>query len=66
MELIVNIAAAAITSAIVTKILATHYFKIMDGYVKDMCNATMESNHKVLLTVRNHKRITDKERNIND
>lgn len=31
---------SAITSVIVTKILATHYFKIVDGYVKDVCDRT--------------------------
>lgn len=33
---------AATTSVIVTKILATHYFEIVDGYVKDMCSKTKE------------------------
>ena len=33
---------SAITSAIVTKILATHYFKIVDGYVEDVCSRTKD------------------------
>mgnify|MGYP005789255877 FL=1 len=33
---------SAITSVIVTKILATHYFKIVDGYVKDVCDRTKD------------------------
>lgn len=28
------------TSIIITKILATHYFKIVDGYVKEMAKMT--------------------------
>ena len=31
---------AIIASVITTKILATHYFKIVDGYVEDVCNQT--------------------------
>lgn len=31
---------AVIASVATTKILATHYFKIVDGYVKDMCQQT--------------------------
>lgn len=27
-------------SAITTKILATHYFEIVDSYVKEMCDVT--------------------------
>ncbi len=37
-----SIASSIVTSAIVTKILATHYFKIVDGYVDDMCQKTKE------------------------
>ncbi len=37
-----------ITSTIVTKILATHYFKIVDGYVDDMCKKTREFVNSVL------------------
>lgn len=39
---IICMAIAAATSVIVTKILATHYFEIVDGYVKDMCSKTKE------------------------
>lgn len=34
------IISSIITSAVVTKILATHYFKIVDGYVEEMCEKT--------------------------
>lgn len=37
-----SIIGAVIASVIVTKILATHYFKIVDGYVEDMCRKTKE------------------------
>ena len=40
MEITICIICSVIASAITTKILATHYFKIVDGYVDDMCNKT--------------------------
>ena len=40
MEIVVCIICSAVTSVAVTKILATHYFKIVDGYVDDICNKT--------------------------
>lgn len=44
----ISIIASAITSVIVTKILAAHYFKIVDGYVEDMCDLTNRSNESTL------------------
>lgn len=38
MEFILFVGISVITSAVVTKILATHYFKIVDGYVKSVVN----------------------------
>lgn len=35
---ILNVGISIITSAVVTKILATHYFEIVDGYVKSVVN----------------------------
>ena len=43
MEIVVIcIIGSVITSVGVTKVLATHYFKIVDGYVKEMCEKTKE------------------------
>lgn len=36
------IISSIITSAVVTKILATRYFRIVDGYVEEMCKKTKE------------------------
>ena len=37
MEIVVIcITSSVVVSVVVTKILATHYFKIVDGYVKEM------------------------------
>lgn len=36
------IVCSAVTSVITTKILATYYFKIVDGYVEDMTQKTKE------------------------
>lgn len=40
MELLICAGCSVVASVITTKILATHYFKIVDGYVDDMCNKT--------------------------
>lgn len=40
--IIISLICSGVTAVIVTKILATHYFKIVDGYVKDMVNMTKE------------------------
>lgn len=40
LTIIGSIFGAIIVSVITTKILATHYFKIVDGYVEDVCNQT--------------------------
>ena len=40
LTIIGSIFGAIIASVITTKILATHYFKIVDGYVEDVCNQT--------------------------
>lgn len=39
---VASIGGAVIASVITTKILATHYFQIVDGYVSDMCDKTEE------------------------
>lgn len=40
--IIICIGCSVITSALITKILVTHYFKIVDGYVDEMCEKTRE------------------------
>ena len=37
-----SIVGSVAASVVVTKILATHYFKIVDGYVEDMCQKTKD------------------------
>lgn len=48
MIVVISIVASMITSAITTKVLATRYFKIVDSYVKDMCDLTNMSNESTL------------------
>lgn len=38
MEIMICVAVSAVVSVLVTKVLATHYFEIVDGYVKDICD----------------------------
>lgn len=52
MIVVISIVASMITSVIITKVLATHYFKIVDNYVEDMCNLTNRSNESTFDTVR--------------
>lgn len=62
----ISIVASAIMATIVTKILAARYFKIVDGYVKDMCDMTNKSNEYTLATVRklNHDFLSEEDKNI--
>lgn len=45
--IVISIVCSVITSVITTKILATHYFEIVDGYVKDVCKNTKKFVEKV-------------------
>ena len=45
------IIASVIVSAITAKIVATYYFKKVDGYVKEMCKMTIKSNENTLATL---------------
>ncbi len=47
-EIAVCIVFSIITSIVVTKILATHYFEIVDGYVEDMCKITKDFINSLL------------------
>ena len=42
------IVGSVITSITVTKILATHYFEIVDSHVNEICKATREFVNSVL------------------
>ena len=45
------IIASVIVSAITAKIVATYYFKKVDGYVKEMCEMTNKNNEETLSIV---------------
>lgn len=42
MEIAICVICAVVSSIITTKILATRYFKIVDGYVDDVCSKTRD------------------------
>ena len=46
-----TIVASIIVSAITAKIVATYYFKKVDGYVKEMCEMTNKNKEKTLSIV---------------
>lgn len=39
---------SVIASALTAKIIATYYFKKIDGYVKEMCEITEKSNRQTI------------------
>ena len=41
---------SVIASAITAKIVATYYFKKVDGYVKEMCEMTEKNNNLIRKT----------------
>ena len=43
---------SALVAGITAKIIATYYFKKVDGYVKEMCEMTIKSNENTLVTLR--------------
>lgn len=42
---------SVIVSVITAKIVATYYFKKIDGYVKEMCEMTEENNNLIKTTL---------------
>lgn len=52
----VIIGASILASVITTKILATYYFKKVDGYVKEMCEMTTKGNEYTLTILRKLQR----------
>ena len=63
-EIILSIGVATLVSVAVSawmiKKTATSYFEIVDGYVKDICDATIKSNKETQAAV--HKLIQGRER----
>ena len=55
-EIILVAGISVLVSVFVTKLMikkaAIHYFEIVDGYVKDVCDATIKSNKETLVAVR--------------
>lgn len=46
----IMITISVITSALTAKIVATYYFKKIDGYVEEMCEMT-EKNNNLIKTI---------------
>lgn len=57
----ISIAGAVIASVLTTKILAAHYFKIVDSYVENMCGETENFVSSCVLELRKHKQNFDRE-----
>lgn len=48
MEIIICIICSIVVSAITTKMLAIHYFEIVDGYVKDLINKVKKTMEEIV------------------
>ena len=44
---VITIGVSALEAGITTKIIATYYFKKVDGYVKEMCEMTEKNNNLI-------------------
>lgn len=55
MQILVCIECSIVASVITTRVLATHYFKIVNGYVDDICNKTKEFVQKMESTICKHQ-----------
>lgn len=42
MQVLICIGCSVVASIVTTKILATHYFKVVNGYVDDICSMTRD------------------------
>lgn len=49
MFVLLCIGCSVVASIIVTKILATHYFEIVDGYVSDMVDLIKQKMEEIVL-----------------
>lgn len=47
-DIVTCIIVSALTAAITTKILATHYFEIVDGYVKDLIELAKKTMEEIV------------------
>lgn len=61
MWIIICITCSIVASVITTKILATHYFKIVDGYVTDVCEKTKDFVEDTKIKIHKRKQISDQE-----
>lgn len=52
---------SVVVSVVTTKILAIHYFELVDGYVEKMCDMTEKNNRITLATIRKLQRSSDQE-----
>lgn len=51
MQVLVCIGCSVVASVITTRLLATHYFKLVNGYVDDICNKTKDFVHQAESTI---------------
>lgn len=61
MQVLVCIGCSVVASIITTKILAIHYFGIVNGYVDEICNKTKDFVQKTELMICKYQQRSDQE-----
>lgn len=61
MLVLVCIGCSVVVSVITTKLLAIHYFGIVNGYVDEICNMTKDFVHKTESMICRHQQKNDQE-----
>lgn len=60
MQTLICIGCSVVASIITTKILATHYFDIVDGYVDEICNKTRDFVQEAESTICKYQQKNDR------
>ena len=61
MQVLICIGCSVVASIVTTKILATHYFKVVNGYVNDICSKTRDFVREVESTICKYQQKNDQE-----
>lgn len=60
MQVLVCIGCSVVVSVITTKILATHYFNIVNGYVDEICSKTKDFVQEMKSTIYKYQQKNDR------
>lgn len=60
-----NFCFCILISAVTAKVIATHYFKKVDGYVQEICKMTEKNNEQTMTILRKLQKSFDQKRKDN-